>query len=252
MRYHPLGTNMIENLHTLTEQLHHPDRNVRGQAALNLGKSGDISALPFLLDALVAEPDLFVREDITWAVVRMGDDALLPLIALLEDANPAARHHAAHVLSKIGDQRATGALINALQDSDAKVVLKAAHALGQLGAFEAIPALVGLLGHENREVQTTLATTLEGFGEAALPRLIEALSHAQWQVREHAADILGLIANREVVPALVALLGDSQWQVRFAAVNALGSIGGAQAKAALRQHNDSHEQVCNLLIRLKV
>ena len=74
---------MNETTTTLIEELHHPDKNVRGKAALSLGKLGDIALLDTLLHALGTEPDLYVREDITWALVRIGGEALEPLIDLL-------------------------------------------------------------------------------------------------------------------------------------------------------------------------
>src|SRR5690349_5854038 len=98
---------MNETLQTLTEALHHPDKSVRGKAAVSIGNLGDSEALNVLLDTMGKESDLFVREDITWALVRMGDPAVQPLIEYLGDENPEARHHAAHTLGKIADARAT-------------------------------------------------------------------------------------------------------------------------------------------------
>ena len=43
---------------------------VRQQAALHLGTHADASVTPELVSLLVAEPDFFVRETLTWAVVR--------------------------------------------------------------------------------------------------------------------------------------------------------------------------------------
>ncbi|MBZ0282316.1 MAG: HEAT repeat domain-containing protein [Anaerolineae bacterium] len=236
---------MIE---TLTQQLHHLDRNVRSRAALDLGNLGDQSALDVLIHALYTEMDFYVREDITWALVRMGSTAVQPLIDLLGHSNPAARHHAAHVLGKIGDARAVDALINTLQDSDVTVLTKTIFTLGQLGDVQAAPAIVHLLGHENHEVQTTVANALERFGNASLPLLIDALTHERWQVREQAAEILGLIGDKETIPALATLLTDEHWQVRFAAVTALSHIGGADAKEAIQaMHNDPDQRVRGLV-----
>jgi len=222
----------------LIEQLHHLDRNVRSQAALDLGKLGDARLSDVLVHALYNETDFYVREDITWALVRMGDAAVQPLIDLLQHPNPSARHHAAHVLGKIGDSRAVDALIDALQDTDVTVLSKTIFTLGQLGDVKAVPAIVQLLGHEHHEVQTTVTNALERFGAAPQPFLIEALRHERWQVREQSADILGLIGNREIVPLLANLLTDEHWQVRFSAVTALGHLGGTQAKAALQTITD--------------
>src|SRR3982751_3597376 len=71
-----------ETLKTLMEQLHHPDKNVRSPAVLKLGDLRETEALSALLNTVGTEPDFYVREDITWALVRIGDAAVLPLITL--------------------------------------------------------------------------------------------------------------------------------------------------------------------------
>ena len=178
-------------MNTHIELLEHADHNVRGRAALTLRTLGDVGAVDALIRALRTEPNLFVRENITAALVRLGDATLSPLIHLLGDTSPAVRHDAAHALSKIGDARAVDALIDTLQDHDVTVVTKAAFALGRIGDARAIPALVGLLGHESREMQSTLASVLERFGRPAVPPLLDRLEDERWQAREHAAYILG-------------------------------------------------------------
>lgn len=226
---------MNETLTTIIEELHHPDHNVQGRAAVKLGKSEDGGALELLLQALRTETDFYVQEDITWSLVRKGEAAVTPLIRLLSDANPATRHHAAHTLGKIGASNAVDALIAALQDQDITVIAKAAFALGQIGDQRALPALMDLLGHSEREVQTTIVSVMERFGTAAVEPLLGALQHERWQVREQAADILGLIGDQEIMLPLIAALDDEQWQVRFAVVTALGSIGGQSSKSALQK-----------------
>ena len=234
-------------LNTHLELLQHPDHNVRGRAALALRTLGDVGAVDALIRALCTEPNPFVRENITAALVRVGDVALSPLIHLLGDASPAVRHGAAHALSKIGDARAVDALIDTLQDRDVTVIAKAAFALGRIGDARAIPALVRLLGHESRELQSTLASVLEGFGLPAVPPLLDALADERWQAREQAAYILGFIGSRDAVPALTRTLSDRHWQVRFASVHALGDLGGEVSRQAVQaMHDDSDQRVRSL------
>jgi HEAT repeat protein len=226
---------MNETLITIIEELHHSDHNVRGRAAVKLGKLDDGNALEVLLQALRTEMDFYVQEDITWSLVCKGEAAVAPLIRLLSDANPATRHHAAHTLGKIGDIRAVDALITALRDPDTAVIAKAAFSLGQIGDQRALPTLVHLLGHSEREIQTTIVSVMESFGTAAIEPLLGLLQHERWQIREQAADILGLIGSQEIIPLLITALEDEQWQVRFAIVTALGSIGGSSAKTVLQK-----------------
>lgn len=96
--------NMDTTYQNLIEELHHLDKNIRSQAAVTIGKLDDANGIAPLIQALITEPDMYVREDITWALVRLKDTALQPLVDLLDDENPSTRHHVTHVLSKIGGQ----------------------------------------------------------------------------------------------------------------------------------------------------
>lgn len=223
---------------TLTQQLRHPDGSQRGQAAITLGGMDDARVLDVLLDALVDETDVMVREDLTWALVRVGAPAVEPLVALLGHDTATVRHSAAHALGKIADGRAVEALSGTLSDANTAVVLKAAFALGQIGERDAIPAVAQLLGHPEPDVQATVNAVLEQFPTDALPLLVDALGHTRQPVREHAADALGLLGDAAAIPALAAALRDPAWQVRFAAATALGQIDSADARRALLTARD--------------
>ncbi len=229
---------MNETTQTLIEQLHHPDHAARSRAVLALGQAGETGAVPTMVAAMAAEPDFAVREDMTWALARMADAALDPLIVLLRDERSAARHQAAHVLGKMRDARAVDALIGALNDADATVVRKAVFSLRQIGDARAIPALVALLGGDSLETQATVTDALEAFGPAALPALIGTLADDRWRVREQAADVLGLIGDKAAIPVLVEALNDPQAEVRFAVVTALGQIAGRKADEHLTSVQD--------------
>jgi HEAT repeat protein len=243
---------MTETVRIMLEQLVHPDKNLRGPAAIALGGSCAADALDGLLARVGHEPDFYVREDITWALVRMGDQAIAPLIGLLDHENAAVRHHAVHTLGKINDARAVEALIRALRDSDHMVAARAAGSLKVIGDARAVPALAGVLGHPHRETQTAVTEALERFGADTVPAVLAALTDSRWPVREHAADVLGQIGDDTAVPALTAALRDDHWQVRFAAVTALWHIGGTAAKTALREMApDADARVRELWERVK-
>jgi HEAT repeat protein len=83
-------------------------------------------------------------------------------------------------------------------------------------------------------VKETASDALGRIGEAAVPALIEALSHPDPEVREQAARALALIGPKSTaaVPELVRLLDDESEPVRRQAARALGQIGPA-AKSAI-------------------
>jgi len=235
----------------LLDDLRDPDRNVRASAALSLGKIGDPADAGTLVEALATEPDFFNREYLTWSLVRVAEAATPLLIAMLNDARVQARHGAAHTLGKIADPRAIPALIAALQDDDTCVVSKAAFSLGAINAVEAAPALTNLLGRENRELQSTLVSVFERLGANALPPVRHALTHTDARVREHAADILGAIADHGSVSALASAMADAEPHVRFAALHALSNIGGEAAMEAIEpMRNDADASVRALASRI--
>jgi HEAT repeat protein len=229
----------------------HPDKNVRIEAALEIGKLADPAALPALLERLGAEPDFFVRENVTWAVVRMGDAAVLPVVALLQEGDVASRFNAAHTLSKLADARAVPALLTTLDDPDPALVQKAAYALGRIRDVRALPALVSRVGVGPRELRASVSEAVEAFGDAAVPELLAAFHGNAVEVRVDSAEILGAIGGVAAVDALVSALADDAWEVRFAAVNALRESLTPTSVAGLeRAVSDLHASVRMLAGRI--
>lgn len=209
----------------LLDQLQHPHENERSKAVFALDRLDAPDKLSVLIDALRNERDLLVREDITHALMHIGEAALLPLLALLDDPSAQIRHDAVHTLGKIADSGALEALVGRLSDDSAVVVRKTVTALGQIRDPRAVVPLVGILGHDNLEVQQTLLEVLESFGALAVAPLIEVLESGDANAYEQAADILGLIGDASAIPALRAALTNDSPAVRFAAQTALRAIG---------------------------
>lgn len=99
--------------------------------------------------------------------------------------------------------------------------------------------LVGGAGIGEREAA---AAALGRVGPAAMPGLIERLDAADEELRQVAANVLGVIGDRRALPALTARLADADPNVRTAAADALGRIGGAEATAALLAALDSDDE----------
>lgn len=231
------GAKMM-NSNAITD-LYHPDKNVRIRAALDLGAAQHLEALPDLIGRLSQEPDFFVRENLTWAIVRMGPGAMPLLLELLESPEPGARLQAVHTLSKVADPASTSVLSRAVNDPDDEVARRAIFALGQMGHPEALDTLINGIGHPDAERQNTLSTALMSFGDAALPPLLELLQHSEAQRRAHAADILGQLGDPVAVPALTEVLLNDTWEVQFAALTALGHLSGEQARQGIAQATQS-------------
>lgn len=216
---------MISSVQTMTEgaenALRDLDKNVRIQAAIDLGTAGDDKALDALVSALATEPDFFVRESITWALVRIGAPVVPQMIRLVEDGDPTVQLSAVHVLGKLGDSAAAPALIQALKGAPPEIRDRIVFSLGQIGDPEALPALVALIGKDRTESASTLTASIERFGEAAFDALVSRLEDADAEVRCQVVDLLGFMASPKAVEPLSRALSDHQPDVRLRALTGL-------------------------------
>jgi HEAT repeat protein len=170
-----------------------PDASVRLNAAMSAG----INPSPLDLDALVGrcatEPDFQVREMLTWALLRLPSEIVVPrVVGELQRAEPQARSQALHTLSKIGDGSAWSAVAARLDDDDPDVVRTAWYV-----AVALVPEnqrgwlaskLAAQFGRGDRETQLSLSRALVGLGEDTIaPVLSAAAEHKDEAVRQHAA-----------------------------------------------------------------
>lgn len=230
----------------LATLLNDPDRNVRLRAAMELGISKDSAAAPVLVEALGPELDSRVRGMITWAAVQHAEEAMDDLVALVQDGDPAVRHQALHVLSKIGGREILPYVLPAVADEDPQVAIKAYRAAASTDAPEVVPALVARLGDGDDEQRDQLNRALRLLGAWPVEPLVEALGSADVAVRLHAADALAEIGGPDAEPAVIALtvaLEDPESDVRLAAVCALGELQDESSAEVLRQTSAGTDQL---------
>ena len=202
------------------------DRNVRLRAAMELGISPDSAAAPVLVAALGPELDSRVRAMITWAAVQHADEAMADLVALVQDGNPAVRHQALHVLSKIGGREILPYVLPAVADEDPQVAIKAYRAAASTDAPEVVPALVARLGDGDDEQRDQLNRALRLLGAWPVGPLAEALGSADVAGRLHAAAVMSAAERLSEV-------------LRRAAA-AEGSTAGRSRPPVLRRRSAGH------------
>lgn len=138
--------------------------------------------------------------------------------ALNDSGDDSNKSWAAGYLARVADCRAVDALADALQDAEA-----------------------------SEEVRRQSAYALASMGEVAVPRLVQAMGHVEWRVRDWAAFALGEIGCVKAIAPLIAALEDQQEHVRWGAARALGEIGHISALEPLRealQHGDEGLRAC--------
>jgi HEAT repeat protein/TPR repeat protein len=237
------------------EELKDGSPSVREKAALALGKLGDTTAVPALIDAL--KNDTYWAREAAMALGELGDSlAVQVLIETLKDESSmqddstrgfkaAVRERTATALGKLGDRSAVPALIAALKDEYSSVRWEAATALGKLGDRSAIPALIAILKGEDYWVREKAALALGKLGDTSvMPVLMVALKDEDREVRRSSALALGELGDRSAASALIAALNDEDHSVRNNVAEALGKLGNRTAVPALiKTLNDEHKWV---------
>jgi HEAT repeat protein len=217
------------------------DPNVRQEAALRLGTLADASLAPRLVTLLVAEPDFYVRETLTWAVVSQAETALPHLLEALEGEHP-SRVQVLHALSKIRDPRSVSRLLPLADDPDDAVAARAWWALGRTGTPEAVPALLAHVGDPDEARRRELTRALEQLGEPAVGGLADLLWHGDGLVRRHAAEALSAIGDpraRGAADALAHAVVHDDKDVALVAIEALAGLDVPDVDATLERLRDS-------------
>lgn|GEM_PF-3890484 len=158
-------------------------------------------------------------------VEQLGDQAVEPLIALLQTRKASDRRAAALALGQItqAGPQAADALIAALEDLYDDVREAAAESLGKIGGKYAVGRLSAILQDSTR--WEIAAYPLEKIGVGAVETFLAALTSENRWMRKRAAEALGGIHDKRAIEPLKPLLTDDHWQVRLAAAEALRELG---------------------------
>ena len=137
----------------------------------------------------------------------------------LIDKDPLARKHALFMLSMTNDPHFTDIFINSLHDPEKAVRSQAVQALVQIGT-------------------------------PVFEKVVILLTDSDWKVRYRAAEILGMMKNRDAVKPLIQALTDEKDHVRYMAAKGLWLIKDPEALAPLRNSlNDKNPYVRTMVKR---
>jgi HEAT repeat protein len=199
----------------LTASLRASEAETRGRAACDLRELGNGAAPAIVpLIALLADGAPLNRTVCeTWwrgsqndltspgelaasALVAIGSQACMPVMAALKSPAWIARRNAAWTLGALDDERAVNALIEALRDPEPAVRAQVAWALGALDANAAVPALMAALKDKDASVRRQAAWALGAIGDKrAVDALIPALKDEDTGVRRQVAWAIGAIGK---------------------------------------------------------
>jgi len=197
------------------------------------GDPGEPEAIRLLAEAL-SDPEADVRELAAAALSEFGAGARAAVPALIravQDENPVVRRRAIRAIAIVGPDAGEDALsevITATDDLEDGVALQAIATLGEFGpsAASAIPALMSAIWTGDVRRRAVAGAALTRMGAAAVPFLVQSLSHPAPEVRSKCAHLLGSLGPiaRDVRPALQLLVDDRDEGVRAATDQALRRI----------------------------
>lgn len=197
------GTGSVPEASRGGGSLRHPDSSVRLQAAMAAGTYPEPRLVGLLIERCAVEPDFFVRDMLTWALVRHPRAETVPrLVGELESVRVQARSQALHTLSKIGDASAWPAITEDHlldgHDEVARAAWRAAVTLVPAGSEAGLAEVLGTqLGRGDRDVQRSLSRALVELGDAVIPVLRAAVTEGGPCVRAHARATERMLADPE-------------------------------------------------------
>jgi len=169
-----------------------PEASDRLRAVMAAGIAADPAALDALVRRCAVEPDFQVREMLTWAIIRLPREQVVPrVVAELASREAQARCQALHTLSKLRDAGSWVDVAACLDDQDRGVVRTAWYAAVAVVPDEKRDWLARRLARElgmgPLETQRSLSRALLSLGsEVVAPVLSEVVDHGNPAARAHA------------------------------------------------------------------
>jgi HEAT repeat protein/uncharacterized membrane protein YraQ (UPF0718 family) len=212
------------------------DIRMRRAAARALGTAGDNDAVAPLLKVL-SEEDVELRGDAllsinyisqrTGIVVQATEEQIKIIMSFLRSSDETVRMQSGAVLVRIGKQ-AVGPLMELAKSGDIMARKAAIYVLGDIGDQRSAQLILDLLDNEKQpDIEMATVVSLGKLRYAgAVTSLIKKLKSEDWRIRSSAAISLGRIRDNRAVGALVKLMNDDNEKVRKSASEALEMITG--------------------------
>jgi HEAT repeat protein len=223
------------------------DATKRDIAARELIKLG-ADAVPPLIDALqTQDPNLILT--IQHILARISS-ATPMLTKTLTTAHPVVRGRVAEIFGMSKDRSVIPALLDALTGQYFTVRSRAALALGNIGDVSVMPALLPLLKDADGEVRSAACVAIAKFRD---PSTFDDITNVLLddpliEVRQSAARALGETKHPAAIPFLMEALRDSSWwfereQAAADLLTAIETMGPAVVKPLIEALGDKEGTV---------
>jgi len=193
------------------------------------------------LIAALNDKEADVRQSAIVALKNFGSKRIIePFIEALNDKDAFVRKVAISALGEIGDKRAVEPLGKGLFEWHGSMKQTAVDALGQIGDERAVKPLIAALNDKDEEVRKSIICALGKIGDKrAVEQLVEATLKDEKKIVSDAASTELMRFGNGAVEPLIAALKHNAFEVFRKAAGALGKIGDKRAVepliAALKQ-----------------
>ncbi len=212
----------------LLAQARSQDPDTRQRAAYHVVHSQQRD-LPLMFE-LLGDRDWRVRKTIVEGFVSDPDEAVTAgLIGALEDReNAGKRNSATEALIRIGDQAIQPILKRLEKEGEIDVRLSLVNLLGDLRSPAGFAVLLDLLEKEgNVNIASSIITSIGKYRDGtSLPHLMRALRRDDLWLKFHVIEALGEIGDRSALPAILPLYAEkSLHKPVLEAVGRIGDVG---------------------------
>ncbi|MBI5028603.1 MAG: HEAT repeat domain-containing protein [Actinobacteria bacterium] len=203
--------------------------SARLQTAMAAGLRPHDAYIDPLVERFAVEPDFFVRDMLTWALIQHDRTRTLErVLPELRSPFPQARAQGLHTLSKLGDPRGWPAITTELlldaEDDVARTAWRAAAALVPAHEAAALAEVLATqFGRGDHATQRSLSRALAALGAAATPVIERGKAHGSTRARAHAVATERLVKNPDV--GLDVALAAAQRTVALHGAPLVGDLG---------------------------
>lgn len=204
----------------LIEKLKDEDIEVRVSSIIALGRIGDSSAVPYLIEAL-KEEELVVLS--AGALAKIGDRrAFEPLINMLRHPNPYIRQAVISALNSIGHPEMPKRIKELLKSGNPYEKESAIKIAGYFGYEECKEDIFNLIKDENEEIRRVAYENIIFFDDERIPEILNrGLDIEKRKVREVISKSLVFLDQDIALPLIEKSLKDSSPWVRYYGVKSL-------------------------------
>src|SRR5438132_6166487 len=209
----------------LIEQARSADPDARQKAAYLVAHMVDERDYPLMFE-LLGDKDWRVRKTIVDGFVRDPQPEVVTglLDALADAENAGKRNSATEALIRIGEDAIIPIVERLRIEHDVDVRLSLVNLLGDLRSSDAFDILVETLeGEPDINVSSSIVSSLGKYRDAAaLPALLRVLQREDLWLKFHAIEALGEIGDRAALPSILPLYGEKS--LRKPVLEAIGKI----------------------------